>query len=53
MWKNLCERLKYDVSFEWLMIDSSHMKAHKHAAGARVGNQAISKTKGVLTKKYT
>ena len=42
MWKKLFEILKGDVSFEWLVIDSS---ARQHAAGARGGNQSISKTK--------
>ena len=41
MWKKLFEILKGDVSFEWLMIDSSYAKAHQHAAGARSGSQSI------------
>ncbi len=53
MWKKLFEILKGDVSFEWLMIDSSYMKAHQHAAGARGGNQVISKTKGGSIRKCT
>ena len=47
------KKLKGDVSFEWLMIDSSYMKAHQHAAGARGGNQVISKTKGGSIRKCT
>jgi len=31
---------------EWLMIDASHCKAHPHAAGAKGGNQDMSRTKG-------
>ena len=53
MWKKLFEILKGDKNFEWLMIDSSYVKAHQHAAGARGGNQAISKTKGGSIRKYT
>ena len=53
MWKKLFEILKGGKNFEWLMIDSSYVKAHQHAAGARGGNQAISKTKGGSIRKYT
>ena len=53
MWKKLFEIMKGDKNFEWLMIDSSYVKAHQHAAGARGGNQAISKTKGGSIRKYT
>ena len=53
MWKKLFEILKGDKNFEWLMIDSSYVKADQHAAGARGGNQAISKTKGGSIRKYT
>ena len=35
-----------DTDFEWLMIDASHVKVHPDAAGARGGNQAMSRTKG-------
>ena len=37
------------ASFEWLMIDGSHVKAHFHAAGAVGGNEAIGLTKGIAT----
>ena len=53
MWKKLFEILQDDKNFEWLMIDSSYVKTHQHAAGARSGNQAISKTKGGSIRKYT
>ncbi len=33
------------------MIDSSYVKAHQHAVGARGGNLAISKTKGSSIQK--
>jgi len=32
--------------FEWLMIDSTYCKVHAHAAGAKDGNQDMSRTKG-------
>ncbi len=53
MWKKLFEILKGDVSFKWLIIDSSYVKAHQHEAGVHGGNQAISKTKEGLIRKYT
>ena len=41
-----------DPDYEWLMIDASHCKVHPHAAGARGGNQDMSRTKGGSTQKY-
>ena len=38
-------KLRDNNNFEWLMIDSSYVKSHQRAAGARSGNQATSKTK--------
>ena len=35
MWKKLFEILKGDKNFEWLIIDSSYVKAHQHVAGVR------------------
>ena len=32
MWKKLFEILKGDKNFEWLMIDSSYVKADQHTA---------------------
>ena len=32
--------------FGWLMIDSTYCKVHAHAAGAKDGNQDMSRTKG-------
>jgi hypothetical protein len=37
---------------EWLMIDASHLKVHPHAAGAKGGNQAMSRTKVGSTPNY-
>jgi hypothetical protein len=36
--------------YEWLMIDTSHCKVHPHAAGAKGGNQDMSRTKGAQHK---
>ena len=52
-WEKLLEILIDEPDFEWLMIDASHIKAHPHASGARGGNQAMAKTKGGLTPRYT
>ena len=43
-WKRLFEALKEDPDFEWIMIDSSVIRAHQHAAGAK---------KGILTRMKT
>ena len=52
VWEALLEQLIDDPDFEWLMIDESHCKVHPHAAGAREGNQGMSRTKGGSTPRY-
>ena len=52
VWEALLEKLIDEPDFEWLMIDARHSKVHPHAAGAVGGNQAMSKTKGGLTRRY-
>ena len=49
VWESLLEKMIDDPDFEWLMIDASHIKVHPHAAGARGGNQEMSRTKGGST----
>jgi hypothetical protein len=51
-WKRLLAKLMQEPDFEWLMIDTSHVKAHSHAAGAVGGNKAIGLTKGGATPRY-
>jgi transposase len=51
-WESLLEVFIKEPDYEWLMIDASHCKVHPHAAGARGGNQAMSRTKGGSTQKY-
>ncbi len=46
IWEKLLEILIDDLDYEWLMIDARHCKVHRHAAGARGGNQDMSRTKG-------
>ncbi|NBH81151.1 transposase, partial [Clostridiaceae bacterium] len=52
IWGNLLETLIDEPDYEWLMIDASHIKVHPHAAGAKGGNQEMSKTKGGSIPKY-
>jgi transposase len=53
IWEKILEELIDAPDYEWLMIDASHLKVHPHAAGARGGNQAMSRTKGGSTPSYT
>lgn len=52
VWEALLEKLIDEPDFEWLMIDASHAKVHSDAAGARGGNQDMSRTKGGLIPRY-
>ena len=36
VWEKLLQILIDEPDFEWLMIDTSHIKEHPHAVGARV-----------------
>ena len=53
IWEKRLEALIDEPDFEWLMIDATHCKVHPHACGAKGGNQAMGRTKGGLTQKYT
>lgn len=52
MWETLLETLIDEPDYEWLMIDASHCTVHPHAAGAKGGNQEMSRTKGGSTPRY-
>ena len=52
LWESLLAALVNDPDYEWLMIDATHIKVHRHAAGARGGNQAMGPTKGGSTARY-
>ena len=52
VWEKLLDVLMEDPDYEWLMIDATHIKVHPHAAGARGGNQDMSRTKGGSTQRY-
>ena len=53
VWEMLFNLFVQDPDFEWLMIDASYIKVHPHAAGAVGGNQAMGRTKGGSTRRYT
>ena len=52
IWEKLLEILVDEPDFEWLIIDASHCKVHPHAAGAKGGNQDMSRTKGGSTPRF-
>ena len=52
VWEKLLEVFVDEPDCEWLMIDASHCKVHPHAAGAKGGNQDMSRTKGGSTARY-
>ncbi len=52
IWENLLEALIQEPDYEWLMMDASHIKVHPHAAGAKGGNQDMSRSKGGLIPRY-
>ena len=52
VWEKLLDVLIDEPDYEWLMIDASHCKVHPHAAGAKGGNQEMSRTKGGSTPRY-
>ena len=52
IWEKLLEEVIDEPDYEWLIIDASHCKVHPHAAGAKGGNQDMSRTKGGSTQRY-
>ena len=52
IWEGLLEKIIKEPDYEWLMIDSSHIKVHIHGAGAKGGNQDMGRTKGGSTQNY-
>jgi len=39
VWQRIFERLRQDPDFEYVMIDSTIIRAHQHAAGAKGGRK--------------
>ena len=52
VWEELLMIFIEDPDYEWLMIDSTFVKAHKASIGAIGGNQEISRTKAGSTQRY-
>ncbi len=52
VWEKLLDLRIDEPDYEWLMIDASHCKVHPHAAGAKGGNQEMSRTKGGSIPRY-
>ena len=52
VWERLLEVVIDEPDFEWLMIDATHVKAHRHACGAKGGSEAIGRTKGGSTPRF-
>ena len=52
VWEKLLEKFIDEPDMEWLMIDASHSKVHPHAAGAKGGNQEMSRSKGCSIPRY-
>ena len=52
VWERLLEAVIDEPDFEWLMIDATHIKAHRHACGAKGGSEAIGRTKGGSTPRF-
>ena len=46
IWSDLLDIIIDEPDFEWLMIDATFCKVHKHGTGAKGGNDAIGRTKG-------
>ena len=51
VWEKLLNVLTCDPDYKWVMIDASYCKVQAHAAGAKGGNQEMSRTKGGLNTK--
>ncbi|QBR84945.1 IS5 family transposase [Legionella israelensis] len=53
IWQMIFNILAVDADTEWLMIDSTVIRAHQHASGAKRGqeNQALGRSKGGFSTK--
>jgi putative transposase len=41
VWRRIFEAMSYDPDFEYLIVDSTIIRAHQHAAGAKKGGLKI------------
>lgn len=53
IWEKLLNEIIDEPDFEWVMIDATFCKVHKHGTGAKGGNEDIGRTKGGSTQRYT
>lgn len=53
IWWRVFEAMSDDPDFEYLIVDSTIVRAHQHAAGGKKGaeDQAISRSRGGLSTK--
>ncbi|NND41839.1 MAG: IS5 family transposase [Silicimonas sp.] len=53
VWQRIFEAMSDDPDFEYLIVDSTIVRAHQHASGAKGGaqNQAIGRSRGGLSSK--
>lgn len=52
IWEELLSEVLGYADYEWLMIDATHIKVHKHGVGAKGGNQDMGRTKGGSIPRY-
>lgn len=53
IWEGILESVIDDPDFEWLMIDATHVKAHRDGCGAVGGTQGAGLAKGSSTARST
>ena len=52
IWERIFEAIIAEDECQWLLIDASFVKAHKHAHGAVGGSEDIGRSKGGLPQSY-
>ena len=52
IWAFILATVVNEPNFEWLSIDTTHIKVHPHAAGAQGGNESMNRTKGGSIPNY-
>lgn len=46
VWEKLFQIVKKEGELDWLVIDSTYIKAHSDSSGAKGGNQEMNRSKG-------
>ncbi len=52
IWESFLEKRMVDPDYEWLMIDTTHIKVRPHASGARGANPDMVRSKESSTLRY-